>query len=125
MSGLEQEIKNRQVELAKPFNAGNAAGVAEFYDPDCTMISASGKLVKGREGVEEVYQEYLDGGVMNSKNTTEEVNGSSDWAFERGNYQMEIDRGTVGGGYLLVWKKVNGTWLIHNECFTAPSPASG
>uniref|UniRef100_A0A914VGG5 DUF4440 domain-containing protein n=1 Tax=Plectus sambesii TaxID=2011161 RepID=A0A914VGG5_9BILA len=123
MSDLEQEIRNRQTELTKKFNAGNIADVAEIYDPECTTITTSGKQVEGQTGVEEVYQQYMDGGVMNMKTTTQEVNGSGDWAFERGSYEMEIDRGTVRGSYLVVWKKINGTWLIHNDCLTATSPA--
>uniref|UniRef100_A0A914WC63 DUF4440 domain-containing protein n=1 Tax=Plectus sambesii TaxID=2011161 RepID=A0A914WC63_9BILA len=124
MSGLEQEIKNRQAEIAKQISAANAAGVAEFYDPDCVMIPAGGNLVKGRAGVEEALKQFMAGGVKNSKNTTEEVNGSGDWAFERGTYEWEGEKGVMSGNYLLVWKKINGTWLVHNDCFTVNSPSA-
>uniref|UniRef100_A0A914VVL8 DUF4440 domain-containing protein n=1 Tax=Plectus sambesii TaxID=2011161 RepID=A0A914VVL8_9BILA len=124
MSDLEQEIKNREAELEKQVNAGNAKGAAELYDPDCTMILPGRKEVKGRAGAEEVFQQYMAEGVKSVQIITEEVNGSGDWAFERGNYQMELGSGPVSGGYLLVWKKINGTWLIHNDCSTVNSSSA-
>lgn len=51
------------------------------------------------------------------------MNGSGDWAFERGSYHLDGTRGTESGAYLLVWKKVNGQWLIHNDCFNVIKPA--
>uniref|UniRef100_A0A914VFX7 DUF4440 domain-containing protein n=1 Tax=Plectus sambesii TaxID=2011161 RepID=A0A914VFX7_9BILA len=124
MSDLEQEIKNRQTELEKQVNAGNAKGAAELYDPDCTLIMPGRKEVKGRAGAEEVYQQFMDAGAKNGKNNTEEVNGSGDWAFERGTYEIELGSGPMSGGYLLVWKKINGTWLIHNDCSTVNSSSA-
>ena len=70
-----------------------------------------------------------------------QVNGAGDWAFERGSYQLDGTRGVETGAYafatnsslvpitlfsyLLVWKKVNGKWLIHNDCFNVIKPAQG
>uniref|UniRef100_A0A914VGQ5 DUF4440 domain-containing protein n=1 Tax=Plectus sambesii TaxID=2011161 RepID=A0A914VGQ5_9BILA len=124
MSGLEQEIKNRHAEVSKLSKAGDAVGVAEFYDPDCFMIPAGGNLVKGRSGVEEMLKEFMAGGVKNAQFNAEEVNGSGDWAFERGTYEWEVGNGSVSGGYLLVWKKIDGNWLIHNDCFTVNNPSA-
>uniref|UniRef100_A0A914VFE8 DUF4440 domain-containing protein n=1 Tax=Plectus sambesii TaxID=2011161 RepID=A0A914VFE8_9BILA len=123
MIGLEQEIKSRQAELTKQFNAGNAAGAAALYNQDCTMIPAGGNQIKGRTGIEALYKQAMAGGAT-TQGVTEEVNGSGDWAFERGTYQTHAESGTTSGGYLLVWKKINGTWLIHNDCFTVNSPSA-
>ena len=45
------------------------------------------------------------------------MNGSGDWAFERGSYHLSGSHGPESGAYLLIWKKVNGQWFIHNDCF--------
>uniref|UniRef100_A0A914VIA0 DUF4440 domain-containing protein n=1 Tax=Plectus sambesii TaxID=2011161 RepID=A0A914VIA0_9BILA len=124
MSGLEQEIKSRHAELTKQLNAGNAEGAAALFNQDCTMILAGGNQIKGRAGIEALYKQVMAGGASTTQGVTEEVNGSGDWAFERGTYQTHAESGTTSGGYLLVWKKIDGNWLIHNDCFTVNNPSA-
>uniref|UniRef100_A0A914X524 DUF4440 domain-containing protein n=1 Tax=Plectus sambesii TaxID=2011161 RepID=A0A914X524_9BILA len=125
MSGLAQDIKNRQAEFMKHFNAGNAANAAELYDPDGYFAPHGRDPVKGRAGIESYFKQDMAEGVKSVQIITEEVNGSGDWAFERGSYHLQGNRGTESGAYLLVWKKVDGTWLIHNDCFNVIKPAQG
>uniref|UniRef100_A0A914CLU0 DUF4440 domain-containing protein n=2 Tax=Acrobeloides nanus TaxID=290746 RepID=A0A914CLU0_9BILA len=108
----------------KAFNAGNAAGAAEVYDPDGYFMPNGKTPVKGRAGIEEYFKQDMADGVQSAQIITEEVNGSNDWAFERGSYHLDGIRGTESGAYLLVWKKVNGVWLIHNDCFNVIKAAS-
>ncbi|KAI3410463.1 hypothetical protein GPALN_004565 [Globodera pallida] len=114
---LFQEIKGRQEEFMRAFNAGNAKGAAEIYDPDGFFMPNGHSPVKGRSGIEKFFQKDMADGVTSAQIITEEVNGSGDWAFERGSYHLECARGTESGAYLQVWKKINGAWLIHNDCF--------
>ncbi|KAL3071129.1 hypothetical protein niasHS_015871 [Heterodera schachtii] len=114
---LFQEIKGRQEEFMRVFNAGNAKGAAEIYDPDGYFMPNGHSPVKGRSGIEKFFQKDMADGVSSAQIITEEVNGSGDWAFERGSYHLECARGTESGAYLQVWKKINGAWLIHNDCF--------
>jgi hypothetical protein len=90
--------------------------------------------VKGRAGIEAYFKKDMAEGVASAQIITEEVNGSGDWAFERGSYHLDGSRGTESGAYLQVcsmneaalptfshsnpqvWKKINGVWLIHNDC---------
>ncbi|VDK60156.1 unnamed protein product [Gongylonema pulchrum] len=63
-------------------------------------------------------------GVKSCQVITEEVNGGDGWAFERGSYHLSGSRGPESGAYLQIWKKVNGQWLIHNDCFNVIKPAA-
>lgn len=67
---LFQEIKNRQADFMRAFNAGNAKLASEVYDPgsiskhgDLTSIldgyfMPNGKTpVKGRDGIEEYFKQ--------------------------------------------------------------------
>ncbi|KAK0403800.1 hypothetical protein QR680_017128 [Steinernema hermaphroditum] len=114
---LFQEIKNRQADFMKAFNAGDPKGAAEIYDPDGYFMPNGKSPVKGRAGIEQYFKQDMSEGVASAQIITEEVNGSGEWAFERGSYHLEGSRGTESGAYLLVWKKVDGKWLIHNDCF--------
>ncbi|KAH7728992.1 Protein F09E10.7 a [Aphelenchoides avenae] len=120
---LFQEIKSRQEDFMRAFNAGNPAGAAEVYDPDGYFMPNEHSPVKGRKGIEEYFKQDMADGVASATIITEEVNGSGDWAFERGSYHLDGSRGTESGAYLQVWKKINGVWLIHNDCFNVIKPA--
>ncbi|WKY14770.1 hypothetical protein Q1695_000361 [Nippostrongylus brasiliensis] len=117
MSALFQEIKTRQQAFMKSFNAGDPKGAAAVYDPDGYFMPNGRHPVKGRAGIEEYFKEDMADGVQTAQIITEEVNGSGDWAFERGSYHLDGTRGRESGAYLQVWKKVDGEWLIHNDCF--------
>ena len=121
------------------FNAGNAKCAAEIYDPDGFFMPNGRSPVKGRDGIQKYFEKDMAEGVTSAqvcKRTieanvshpfqiiTEEVNGSGDWAFERGSYHLDGARGTESGAYLQVWKKINGVWLIHNDCFNVIQPAA-
>lgn len=47
---LFQEIKSRQAEFMKAFNAGDAAGAAALYDPEGYFMPNGIDPVKGRAG---------------------------------------------------------------------------
>ncbi|KAF7637515.1 DUF4440 domain-containing protein [Meloidogyne graminicola] len=115
--GSFQEIKNRQGDFMRAFNEGDAKGAAEIYDPDGYFMPNGHSPVKGRKGIEAFFQKDMADGVSSAQIITEEVNGSGNWAFERGSYHLECGRGTESGAYLQVWKRINGIWFVHNDCF--------
>ncbi|CAJ0935045.1 unnamed protein product, partial [Mesorhabditis belari] len=114
---LFQDIQGRQKEFMKMFNSGDPKGAASIYDPDGYFMPNGHTPVKGRAGIESYFKQDMSEGVQTAQIITEEVNGSGDWAFERGSYHLDGTKGKESGAYLLVWKKVDGVWLIHNDCF--------
>ena len=50
MAGLLQEIQTRQSEFMKAFNGGNAAGAAEYYDPNGFFMPHGRDPINGRGG---------------------------------------------------------------------------
>lgn len=106
----------------RAFNAGDAKGSAEVYDPDGYFMPNGHNPVKGRGGIQQYFQQDMADGVVSAQVTTpifqrilflvlnvlnlcgsrklcdlstlcfqiitEEVNGSGDWAFERGSYHL-------------------------------------
>jgi hypothetical protein len=55
------------------------------------------KCIFNRTGIEAYFKQDMAEGVKSCAITTEEVNGAGDWAFERGNYQLDGTRGTETG----------------------------
>ncbi|CAD5230897.1 unnamed protein product [Bursaphelenchus okinawaensis] len=114
---LFQEIKTRQEEFMQGFNAGDAHRASQVYDKDGYFMPNGHSPVKGREGIEKYFKQDMADGVVSAQIITEEVNGSGDWAFERGSYHLDGKRGTESGAYLQIWRKIDGVWFIHNDCF--------
>jgi hypothetical protein len=48
-------------------------------------------------GIEAYFKQDMAEGVKSVAIYTEEVNGTGDWAFERGNYQLDGTRGAETG----------------------------
>ena len=80
----------------------------------------------GRAGIEEYFKADMKDGVASAQIITEEVNGCGceNFAYERGSYHLNGSKGTESGIYLQVWKKDNGVWLVHSDCFNVTKAAS-
>lgn len=67
---LFQEIKSRQEDFMRAFNAGNPAGAAEVYDPDGYFMPNEHSPVKGRKGIEEYFKQDMADGVASATVST-------------------------------------------------------
>uniref|UniRef100_A0A0N4ZJB9 DUF4440 domain-containing protein n=1 Tax=Parastrongyloides trichosuri TaxID=131310 RepID=A0A0N4ZJB9_PARTI len=114
---LFQEIKKRQTLFMKYFNAGDAQKAAQLYSPEGYFMPNLEKPLRGRGGIEEYFKKDMADGAYKVTIITEEVNGSGEWAFERGSYYLSGKKKECGV-YLQVWKKNLGEWYIYNDCFT-------
>ncbi|KAE9553286.1 hypothetical protein FO519_003499 [Halicephalobus sp. NKZ332] len=123
---LFQEIKGRQEDFMRAFNAGDTAKAAEIYHPDGYFMPNGHHPVKGRAGIEEYFKADMKDGVATAQIITEEVNGCGceNFAYERGSYHLNGSKGTESGTYLQVWKKDNGVWFVHSDCFNVTKAAS-
>jgi len=114
---LFKEITGRQEDFVRAFNNGDASGAADIYDPDGFFMPQGRPPLRGRAGIEAYFKQDMSDGVKTVQIITEEVNGANEWAFERGSYHLKGPGGHESGAYLLVWKKIDGRWSIHNDCF--------
>lgn len=66
---MSQDIIDAVLEAAKnwadSFNAGNAAGCAECYTEEATMVAEPLATVKGRKEIQDFWQSMIDGGYAN------------------------------------------------------------
>ncbi|XP_070576280.1 uncharacterized protein [Ptychodera flava] len=115
---VAQEAKHEEL-----YNAGDAKGVSELYTEDCQFMRPGRKLVVGRQSVVEAVDELKAAGWATLKLTTDEVGGvvDGDTAFESGQYALFKADGSTDdvGKYLVVWKKVDGVYLIYLKCFNS------
>lgn len=93
------------------YNAGNAAKVAELYATDGYYLS-SHVLAKGRKEIEAYFRKGIEAGGHIDFIKVLKVEKTDDMAYCAGTYQATNAGVTVDGRVLLVFKLVNGAWLI-------------
>jgi uncharacterized protein (TIGR02246 family) len=109
------------------FNSGDAAGLAAIYTEDAALLPPDMAQIDGREGIQALWQGFMDAGVSDiDLNTVElEVHGTS--ASEVGTYTLtapdgEGGRVTAGGKYIVLWQLGDdGVWRLHRDIWNSNS----
>jgi uncharacterized protein (TIGR02246 family) len=98
---------------------GDAAGMAALYAPDAVMLPPDNSIQSGP--AIGPYLGALEKGAVHLKlTTTDVVRLSPDYIRELGvaSFDTPGDKPThVKGTYVVVWKKVGGTWKLWTDIF--------
>ncbi len=102
----------------------DAALIASAYTEDAEAFPANSDKVKGRPALQKFWQSVLDSGIAAFELNTTEVEADGNLAYEVGTYAMKTKDGKVAdrGKYCVVWKRVNGQWLLHRDIWTTSLP---
>jgi len=102
----------------------DAALIASAYTEDAEAFPPNSDVVKGRPALQKLWQSVLDSGIAAFVLKTTEVESQGSLAYEVGTYEMKTKDGTVAdrGKYCVVWKKVNGQWLLHRDIWSTSVP---
>ncbi len=102
-------------------NAGNAAGVAEFYTEDAALMPPGAARLDGRDAIQQFWQGMLDAGVGEISVATQEVEEAGNSAVEVGIISATAPgdgdaRVTLTGKYIVVWRRDGGgNWRLHRD----------
>jgi uncharacterized protein (TIGR02246 family) len=102
-------------------NAGNAAGVAEFYTEDAALMPPGAARLDGRDAIQQFWQGMLDAGVGEISVATQEVEEAGNSAVEVGTISATAPgdgdaRVTLTGKYIVVWRRDGGgNWRLHRD----------
>ena len=104
----------------------DAAGLAALYTTDGEAFPPNSDVVRGRAGIQKMWQGVLASGVASATLTTRQVESSGDFAYESGAYEMKTKDGTAAdrGKYVVVWKRVTGKWMLHRDIWNTSQPAA-
>ena len=114
-------------EFAVAFNAKDAAKISAFYTDDAVVMPPGQPVVIGRENIEAYYERGFEDDIADFRIKPVESKISGDQAFEAGMSRL-TQRSTASlasanppvtstGKYLVVFKRVNGTWKIAYDIF--------
>jgi uncharacterized protein (TIGR02246 family) len=134
----EAAIRSAVKEWSAAAGAKDPVKFGSFYTDDGILMLEGAPLISGRTGIVEGLTPMMKEDpnfAMSFETAKVEVARSSDIAYETGTYQMTTsDPKTkkalpVKGKYVVVWKKINGTWKAAVDAPVtdgpeAPAPAS-
>ena len=108
------------------FNEKDASGVAATYSPDANAFPPNAPIIKGRAAIQKMWQDVINSGITSISLVTVEVESGGNIAYESGTYEMKTQDGKVAdkGKYCVVWKNVNGQWMLHRDIWSTDMPAS-
>ena len=116
-SSVQSAIEAGNRKFAAAFTARDAAGVSALYTPNATAFPPGQDMVTGRDNIRKLWGGMIDGGIKFVSLTTVSVESFGRAAREIGRFAIDVPDSAgkmtrLEGKYLVVWKRVNGTWLL-------------
>lgn len=119
-------------QLREAFNAKESAKAAALYSPTGVVMPPNRALMRGRQFVQQYYDDRFAEGASDLEMTTSDVSGQGNLAYASGDFRLNLvskdgakrrDRGK----FLWVFRKNNNQWMIEyvifSSDFTAPPAA--
>ena len=123
MSVAEIAANNRAFENAVA--TGNVDAIAALLAPDVIALPPDGPIVMGHEAVRQLWASVIsEHGMTSCQLTTDQLDIVGDVASEVGHATMTMappggKSETATIKYLVVWKQLKGSWLLHRDIWNA------
>lgn len=114
-SDVRQEIDQVNARFAEAFNRGDAAGAAQVYTENATILPPGSEMIQGRHSIEQFWQAAMQMGIRAVSLETHDLSVSGDMAREIGRAVLTIQpeggqEMTDVAKYVVVWRQDGGTW---------------
>jgi ketosteroid isomerase-like protein len=116
----EQMIKEARLASNEAIRKHDYEGVARHFTSDVTVITASGKVVTGRDSMITLLKTRFKQarGLYYKRNSDQVTIAASDTiAWENGRWTTHGAQDAPYGKYSATWCKRQGVWLIRSELF--------
>jgi uncharacterized protein (TIGR02246 family) len=132
VSGLEPQaedprkaIEQANADFAAAYAKGDPKAVAAMYTENARLLPPNARLVEGRNPIEQFWKGVMDAGIKAIELHTVEVESFGNTIVEQGTATLYgSDQAVVDKGkYLVVWKRVDGKWKLHRDCWNSSEPA--
>jgi ketosteroid isomerase-like protein len=104
-------------QFSDTYKLGDHMAVSMFYTPDGKIMPGGSSIIQGRADIAEHWKLSKGVTIQNHVVHPTEIHIQEDIAYDYGYYQGESqtangDIHPFKGKYVIVWKKLNGIWLI-------------
>ena len=122
-----QAISAKRKQHVEAFNRGDAAAFAALFTEGAKVLPPNSPMIVGREGIQAFNQGGFDAGVGNLQLTMTDLQVYGDTAHDIGKYTLTIqpEEGEAisdSGKYLVILKRVNGSWKLDAVCLNTSLP---
>jgi len=127
----EQAIRaqvDRWLQLVK---AKDAPSISQLYTDDGAVMPPNGPIGKGHDAIQQTWASMLQTPGFDLAFTPEQiiVSQSGDMALDRGTYRLTVGPADKPqhdtGKYVVVWRKVGGSWKAAADIFNSDLPPAG
>jgi uncharacterized protein (TIGR02246 family) len=117
------EIAAVQRRFLQLFAQNDVEGLAACYTEDAQMLAAHMEPIRGRGAIASVFKfTAVQGHTLEFQ--TQELDVHGELAVEVGRYARRRSDGSMfdRGKYMVVWKRIAGSWLFHRDMFSTSMP---
>jgi len=124
---VSDEIMAVNDSFMEAIRSGDVKAVVGFYTEQARIMPPNAPVFEGRENITNMWGAMLEAGPMNLQFETISAEGFGTTAVEEGAYKVLSPDGQAvdHGKYIVIWKKVNGKWLLHQDIFNSSVASSG
>lgn len=125
VENAKKEIATANQSFEDFVSKSDSIGLAtNCYTKDAKLMSPNSDIISGREALVSAFSSIFKSGITGIKLTTTEIWGDENTITEEGAMQLKIKDGTVveKGKYLVIWKKEDGKWKLHRDCYNSNLP---
>ena len=120
---LTEEIIKANENFISSFNSNDAAALADVYTSDASLLPPNSDIITGTEAIKAFWQGVFDAGITRGELETLSAWGSGNNAVEEGRFKIYAgDLMVDHGKYIVLWKKVDGTWKYHKDMWSSSVP---
>ena len=123
---VTEEIQARNNLIMMILESGDLDAMEVFYTKDAKAFPPNTEIIQGWENIRETWVEFIGPDAPSILLTTLAAEALGKTAIEEGAYQVKIPDGQVvdKGKYIVIWKKVDGEWLMHQDIYNSDLPVS-
>ena len=120
----KSDVAGRAATWEKEYNAGNLAGVVALYAPDGCRMPPNQEAARGSDAILANLKAAKDRGLATVKIVVTSADSSGDLGYGTGTYVVTGADGSHvdHGKWMLVSKKLNGTWKTQGDIFNSDMP---
>jgi ketosteroid isomerase-like protein len=93
-----------------------------MYTEKARLLPPNCQVVEGQKAIEEFWKGVMDSGIKKIELKTVEVESFGDTIVELGTATL-YGKAVEKAKYFVMWKRVNGTWKLHRDCWNSSEPA--
>jgi len=121
-------IEEQNEKYMTAYNSKDANAVTNLHTEDVIVLPPNVGMKKGKKEIQETIAAEVQGGAQDLVLTTLDVYGSGDFAYEVGQYSLNVKQnGQITmqdtGNYIVIWnRQTNDSWLMKADIWNSNLP---